>query len=63
MLFRSPSFTDAAAPEAANEMYEYIVAKTREYVPSVKTGVFGADMKVELINDGPFTIVLDSEQL
>jgi D-tyrosyl-tRNA(Tyr) deacylase len=58
-----PSFTDAAAPEAANEMYEYIVAKTREYVPSVKTGVFGADMKVELINDGPFTIVLDSEQL
>ena len=58
-----PGFTDAAAPQAASEMYEYIVSKTKEYVPSVKTGVFGADMKVALVNDGPFTVVLDSEQL
>ena len=58
-----PGFTDAAAPDTANEMYEYIVAKTKEYVPSVKKGIFGADMKVELLNDGPFTIVLDSEKL
>ncbi len=58
-----PGFTDAAAPEAANEMYEYIVSETKKYVPSVKTGIFGADMKVELLNDGPFTIVLDSDRL
>ena len=58
-----PGFTDAAAPEAANEMYEYIVSETKKYVPSVKTGIFGADMKVELLNDGPFTIVLDSDGL
>ena len=57
-----PSFTEAAAPEAANEMYEYIVSETKKYVPSVKTGIFGADMKVELLNDGPFTIVLDSDR-
>jgi len=58
-----PSFTDAAKPDLANELYEYIIAKCREEVPDVQTGVFGADMKVSLTNDGPFTIVLDSEHL
>lgn len=58
-----PSFTDAAAPSFADEMYEYIIEKTKEYIPSVKTGIFGADMKVELLNDGPFTVILDSEKI
>lgn len=58
-----PSFTDAAAPSFAGEMYEYIIEKTKEYIPSVKTGIFGADMKVELLNDGPFTVILDSEKI
>ena len=58
-----PSFTDAAAPSSAGEMYEYIIEKTKEYIPSVKTGIFGADMKVELLNDGPFTVILDSEKI
>ena len=47
----------------ANEMYEYIIAKCRDQVEIVETGEFGADMKVELLNDGPFTILLDSDQL
>lgn len=58
-----PSFINAGAPDMANEMYEYIIEKCREMVKVVKTGEFGADMKVKLENDGPFTIVLDSEQL
>lgn len=58
-----PSFIHAGNPEMANEIYEYIIGKCRELVPVVQTGSFGADMKVELLNDGPFTIVLDSEQL
>ena len=58
-----PSFTDAASPDMANEMYEYIIEKTKECIPTVKTGIFGADMKVELLNDGPFTVILDSEKL
>ncbi len=58
-----PSFTDAAAPSFADEMYEHIIEKTKEYIPSVKTGIFGADMKVELLNDGPFTVILDSEKI
>lgn len=58
-----PSFIDSGAPDMAEEMYEYIIAKCRESVPVVEKGSFGADMKVSLINDGPFTIVLDSEQL
>ena len=47
----------------ANEMYEYIIAKCKEQVPVVEKGEFGADMKVALLNDGPFTILLDSDQL
>lgn len=58
-----PGFTNAGAPEKANELYEYIIGKCREQVPVVETGRFGADMKVSLTNDGPFTILLDSETL
>ena len=58
-----PSFVDAGSPDHANAMYEYIIEKCRERVPVVETGSFGAEMKVALVNDGPFTIVLDSEKL
>lgn len=58
-----PSFIEAGAPDMASDMYEYIIAKCKEQVPVVERGEFGADMKVSLINDGPFTIVLDSEKL
>lgn len=58
-----PSFIKAGAPDMASEMYEYIVGKCREQVKIVERGRFGADMKVELVNDGPFTILLDSENL
>ena len=58
-----PSFTESGAPDLAEDLYEYIIAKCKETVPVVEKGSFGADMKVSLVNDGPFTIVLDSEQL
>ncbi|MEO2240002.1 D-aminoacyl-tRNA deacylase [Dorea sp. YH-dor226] len=58
-----PSFIEAGAPDMAEEMYEYIISKCKEQVPVVERGRFGADMKVSLINDGPFTIVLDSDKL
>ena len=58
-----PSFVDAGSPNHANALYEYIIEKCRERVPVVETGSFGAEMKVALVNDGPFTIVLDSETL
>ena len=58
-----PSFIKAGKPDMANAMYEYIIAKCREQVEIVETGEFGADMKVELLNDGPFTILLDSDQV
>ena len=58
-----PSFIKAGKPDMANEMYEYIIAKCREQVETVETGEFGADMKVELLNDGPFTVILDSNEL
>ncbi|MEG0918590.1 MAG: D-aminoacyl-tRNA deacylase [Anaerovoracaceae bacterium] len=54
-----PSFVDAGGPEEAERLYEYIIKKTSEQVDSVQKGIFGADMKVSLINDGPFTIILD----
>ena len=54
-----PSFTDAAKPEYANELYEYFVKKCKEKDIYTQTGKFGADMKVELINDGPVTIMLE----
>ena len=58
-----PSFIEAGKPDRANELYEYIIEKCKETVPNVQRGRFGADMKVSLVNDGPFTIVLDSEKL
>lgn len=58
-----PSFIEAGAPDMASDMYEYIVEKCKEQVPVVERGQFGADMKVSLVNDGPFTIVLDSDTL
>ncbi len=58
-----PSFIEAGSPEKANTLYEYIIGKCKETVHDVQTGSFGADMKVSLTNNGPFTIILDSEQL
>lgn len=58
-----PSFIEAGAPDEANRLYEYILDKCRERCPIVEKGSFGADMKVELVNDGPFTVILDSEEL
>ena len=58
-----PSFIEAGAPDMASDMYEYIIAKCKEQVNVVERGQFGADMKVSLVNDGPFTIVLDSDTL
>lgn len=58
-----PSFTEAGSPDKANALYEYIITKCRESVPIVETGSFGAEMKVSLTNDGPFTILLDSEKI
>lgn len=58
-----PSFLLAGDPDHANGLYEYIVDSCREQIGVVKTGVFGADMKVSLTNDGPFTVILDSKDL
>ena len=58
-----PSFVNAANPEKANALYEYIIAECKKQVEVVEKGEFGADMKVELLNDGPCTIVLDSKEL
>ena len=54
-----PSFTTAGSPALANELYEYFIELCRQQVPKVEHGSFGADMKVELVNDGPFTIILE----
>jgi D-tyrosyl-tRNA(Tyr) deacylase len=58
-----PSFIDAGAPDEANTLYEYIIERCKERVNVVERGEFGADMKVSLLNDGPFTIVLDSSEI
>lgn len=58
-----PSFIRAGKPDFANEMYEYIIERCKEQVEIVGTGEFGADMKVALLNDGPFTIILDSDEM
>ena len=58
-----PSFVQAAKPVPAEELYNYIIDKCKQTGINVQTGIFGADMNVELINDGPVTIILDSEQL
>ena len=56
-----PSFIGAGSPEHANALYEYIIERCKESVPVVEKGAFGEEMAVELLNDGPFTIILDSE--
>lgn len=56
-----PSFINAGDPDHANELYEYVIQECKKNVPDVQRGQFGADMKVLLCNDGPFTIVLDSD--
>ncbi len=58
-----PSFVNAGSPDMANDLYEYIIDQCKLFVPIVQKGIFGADMKVSLINDGPFTIVWDSNEL
>lgn len=58
-----PSFINAGNPKMANELYEYIIDECKKEVSIVEKGIFGADMKVELINDGPFTIILDNKEL
>lgn len=58
-----PSFINAGKPELANELYEYIIAACKQQIPVVECGIFGADMKISLLNDGPFTIFLDSAEI
>ncbi len=58
-----PSFVEAGEPAAAEVLYEYIIGECRKHADVVETGRFGAEMEVGLINDGPFTIVLDSKEL
>ena len=58
-----PGFTDAAKPDSANELYEYIISECKKYDVPIETGEFGADMKVKLLNDGPVTIILDSNEI
>ena len=58
-----PSFIRAGDPEMANQLYEYILTQCKLQVPAAQHGEFGADMKVSLINDGPFTVLLDSADI
>ena len=58
-----PSFIEAGAPDKANQLYEYIIEESKKSVSVVQTGRFGAEMEVSLINDGQFTILIDSEML
>lgn len=55
-----PSFIEAAAPEDAEALYEYVIEQTKKEIPTVQTGKFGAAMKITLTNDGPFTIILEA---
>lgn len=58
-----PSFVRAGAPDMAEKIYHYILAQCKKEIPFVQEGSFGADMKVSLLNDGPFTVILDSEEI
>lgn len=58
-----PSFIHAGVPDKAKALYEYILQLCKEEIPLVEKGIFGADMKVSLTNDGPFTVILDSDEM
>ena len=58
-----PSFVRAGAPDMAEKIYHYILEQCKKEIPFVQEGSFGADMKVSLLNDGPFTVILDSEEI
>ena len=60
---RRPSFTAAGAPDVAKSLYEYFIGLVEQDVEHVAHGIFGADMKVDLVNDGPFTVILDTDRL
>ena len=60
---RRPSFVNALAPQKATVLYDRWLSLLREIYPNAQSGVFGADMKVSLVNDGPFTLILDSDEL
>lgn len=60
---RRPSFINAMRPERATKLYDYTISYLKTLVPVVKQGIFGADMKVELLNNGPFTLMIDSKDL
>ena len=59
---RRPSYIDAARPDEANRLYEYFVSEAKKHIENVATGRFQAMMDVELVNDGPVTLLLDSER-
>ena len=58
-----PSFIEAGKPDEAEALYDYIIEECKKQIPQTKCGEFGADMKIKLVNDGPFTIILDSKEL
>lgn len=58
-----PSFIKAGKPDLANDLYEYIISECQKQISVVQSGSFGADMKISLLNDGPFTIILDSAEI
>ena len=58
-----PSFINAGKPDMAKELYEYFIERSKQLFTKVESGIFGADMKVSLVNDGPFTIMLDSNEI
>lgn len=58
-----PSFTKAGNPQTAERLYEYTIDGCKAQIQTVETGIFGAHMQISLINDGPFTIVLDSDEI
>ena len=58
-----PSFTSAGSPDLAEKIYEHVLDRCKELFKKTESGSFGADMKVSLINDGPFTLVLDSNEI